>query len=115
LTFDGENCTYEGLTELAAGPVVLVFHNESDGRAAAVNLVRHTGNETIQDMIDYIGEEPSTGHHPLWTEELGTWQGVIPGKTHLWYGDLEPGTYTMVCAFTSPLGVWFGTGLTIEE
>ena len=37
LTFDGEACTYEGPTVLAAGPARLVFFNSSDGRAA-VNL-----------------------------------------------------------------------------
>lgn len=114
LTFDGESCTYEGPTALTAGPVELIFRNESEG-TAAVNLVRHTGDETIQDMIDYIGEEPTTRHHPSWTVELGTWEIVSPGERARWEGDLEPSIYTMVCARISPLGVWFGTGLTVED
>ena len=114
LTFDGESCTYEGPTTHTAGPAVLVFLNESEGRAA-VNLVRHTGDETIQDAIDYIGEEPTTRNAPSWTTDVrGVWRPVPAGESFRWEGDLEPGIHVMVCARWSPLGVWFGTGLTVE-
>jgi len=35
-----------------------------------VNLVRHIGDETIQDVIDIIGEEPSKAHAPSWTVDI---------------------------------------------
>lgn len=115
LTFDGESCTYEGPTELKPGPVTLLFRNESEGWAA-VNLVRHTGDETIQDAIDYIGEEPSTVHHASWTKELGTWTQVRRGESYTWEGVLEPGIHHMVCASLTPsYGVWFGGGFTVED
>jgi len=114
LTFDGESCSYEGPTVLKAGPVTLLFFNESKGMAA-VNLVMHTGDETIQDAIDYIGEEPTTKHAPSWTRDLGTWKGVPPGERLTWEGDLEPGIYHMVGARLTPFGVWFGIGLTVED
>lgn len=114
LSFDGESCTYEGPNDFKQGWVTLLFINESGGRAA-VNLVRHTGDETIQDMIDLIGEEPSTAHHPGWSVEVGTWKPIASGKSCTWKGVLEPGVHTMVCARISPLGVWHGTGLTVED
>ena len=114
LTFDGEGCTYKGPTELTAGPVTLLFLNESEGRAA-VNLLRHTGDETIQDMIEYIGEEPTTKHHPHWTQELGTWKPVPPGESHTWKGFLKPGIHTIGCARVDPLGVWFGGGFVVRD
>ena len=43
LSFDGESCTYEGPTALKAGPVTLIFINESED-GAGVDLVRHTGD-----------------------------------------------------------------------
>jgi hypothetical protein len=114
LTFDGERCTYEGPTELIPGSVELFFHNESDG-PAATNMVSIDEGYTIQDVIDDLGPEPSTGHHPSWTREIaGTWRTTAPGESHRWEGDLEMGLYAMVCARLSPLGVWFGTGLTID-
>jgi len=112
LTFDGENCTYEGSTEFAAGPVTLFFNNKSEGNAA-VNFLMLLDGKTIEDVIEYHGEEPTTKHHPTWSQELGTWQRITPGGIQHWEGELEPADYFMVCAsFT--LGVWLGTGLTVR-
>jgi hypothetical protein len=114
LTFDGESCIYEGPTLLKAGPVTLHFINES-GVPAAVNLLKHEGDETIQDALEYIGEEPSWKVRPNWTIELGTWEPVEPGESLQWEGDLEPGIHHIVCNRTIPYRAWFGTGLTVEE
>jgi hypothetical protein len=85
-------------------------------RHEKVNLMRHTGDRTIQDMIDYLGPEPSSAHAPSWVRSLGTWDwAVFPGETVVWEGDLEPGTHTVICAIVSPFGVWFGTGLIVED
>ncbi len=114
LTFDGKTCTYEGATELTPGPVELDFLNESQGRAA-VNLVSIDEGYTIQDVIDDLGPEPSTGHHPPWTRELGTWRSTPAGETHHWEGNLDAGLYAMVCARGAPVGAWFGSGLTVAD
>jgi hypothetical protein len=115
LTFDGESCTYEGPTLFKSGPVTLLFLNESEG-FAAVDLLRHNGDQSIQDMIDYFGEEPSTKHHPSWsTEFLDVWGYIESGNIRIWRGALEPGIHTMVCVKQIPNGVWFGTGLTVED
>lgn len=81
LTFDGESCIFEGLIYLKAGPATLYFHNDSD-QIAAVNLLRHTGGETSQDVIDYLGEEPSSKKAPPWTVKYDTWQAKLPGEEH---------------------------------
>ena len=115
LTFDGESCTYKGPTLLKAGPAALQFYNNSDV-VAAVNLVRHTGDETIQDVIDYIGEEPTTLDAPSWTTSIiGVWGATQDGETRTWEGELEPGLYHMVCFRLSPYAGWFGTGLEVVE
>lgn len=115
LTFDGESCTYQGPTEIKTGHVTLIFLNESEGGASA-NMVRHTGDETIQDMKDTFVEEPSTGHAPAWTIDIqGVWRAAPAGESHYWEGILEPGIHTLVCARFTPSGVWFGGGLTVEN
>ncbi len=122
LTWDGESCTYEGPTELVAGPVAIDFVNESE-EVLKVNLMRHTGDQTIQDMVDHVGPEPSAVHQPPWVVDLGTWDYPVwteeypafTGRTVKWEGDLEAGTYTIVCAQVTPsYGVWFGTGLIVS-
>lgn len=114
LSFDGEkNCTYSGPSDVKTGPVTLIFLNESGGRAA-VELFRHLGDQTIQDMIDSIGEEPATEKGPMWANPVNTWQIIGSGEIYSWTGDLKPGVHTMVCASLQH-GVWFGGGFTVED
>ncbi len=75
-----------------------------------MNLVRHIGDETIQDLIDYIGEEPSQIERASWVTELGTWKPIAPGEIYIWKAVLfEPGIHNMVCySFREPIGTWYG-------
>lgn len=118
LYFDGEKCTYEGPSTLKSRHVTLLFLNESE-EIAAVGLMRHIGDETIQDMIDYIGEEPSTGISPSWVKIIPTWSPVHPHERYTWEGILEPGIHTMVCSIHwLGLGqhtIWFGGGFKVKD
>ena len=115
LVYDGETCVYEGGEMLAAGPVSLELENQNDGYAA-MNMVRHAADETIADMQEYIGEEPSSKHAPSWSREVrDVWRPTPAGETYRWDGEVEPGIHTLVCAQTSPLGVYFAAGLTVTE
>jgi hypothetical protein len=115
LTFDGESCIYEGPTLLKAGPVTLHFYNDSD-EEAAMDFVRHTGDKTIQDAIEYIGDEPSTVIRAPWARTLGVnYKRVPAGESFSWDMDLEAGIHTMVCIRAVNRGVWFGTGLIVED
>ena len=99
------------------GPVAIDFVNESEELYFKVNLMKHTGDETIQDMIDYLGPDPATRHQPSWVRDLGTWSysAFADSPVH-WEGNLEAGTYTLVCATSIPtFAVWFGTGLIVED
>ncbi|MEE8356743.1 MAG: hypothetical protein V3R33_05485 [Anaerolineales bacterium] len=116
LTFTGDDCIYEGPDEIKAGPVSLAFYNENDS-ISAMNFMRHKGGESIQDMIDYLGAAPSTKHHPDWTDDFTyyTWKKITSGTSITFDFELEPGIYSMVCAQILPYGVWFGTGLIVQE
>ncbi len=115
LSFDGESCTYVGPTDLKSGPVTLLFLNKSEDGAMA-NLVRHTGDKTYQDMIDYIGEEPSKISAPVWADGVpGVLGEVKAGESRIWEGVLEQGIHTLLCINLTPFGVWLGVGLTVED
>ena len=61
----------------------------------------------------YLGEEPSSKHHPIWSEEVGTWKLINSGVIHIWEGELDPGIHTVVCA--SPKhGIWHGGGFEVD-
>jgi hypothetical protein len=113
LSFDGESCTYQGPTDLKSGSTTLLFRNQS-GVNAVVCLLRLAGDKTIQDMIDFIGEEPSMKQTPSWGLMVVE-ESVPPGTSYTWEGSLRAGIHTVVCATISPPGVWFGTGLTVED
>lgn len=115
LTFDGSSCVYEGPSTLKPGPVTLQFINESDVWAA-VSFLRHTGDETIEDVIQYIGDEPSTVTSPRWVTHLGTYrQQVQAGESYLFERDLIAGLHHMVCIRGVNRGVWFGAGILVED
>ena len=113
LVFDGENCSYQGPEIQEPGSMTLLFINNGDG-FAQVNLMWHRGDETIQDMMDYLGDEPSTEHTPTWANALGPWEIVGPGRRYTSVHILKTGIHTMVCADTR-YGWWLGGGFTVEE
>lgn len=115
LYFDGESCIFDSPVEIKTGTVTLIFINESEG-LAAVNLMRHNEDKTIQDMIDiFEEEEPSTKHAPGWVHSLGPWYSTPSGERDVWEGVLEPGIHTIVCGQLSPFGVWYGGGFEATE
>lgn len=111
-SFDGEECRYEGPTEIEPGSITLLFLNHSEERAA-VNIVRHNDDKTIQDAIDYLNQEPAPEHHPAWSSEFGAYGGASPDNSWAWEGILEPGIYHTVCGIAGSFG--FGTGITVED
>ena len=114
LTFDGGSCIHQGATELTPGPINLTFLNESEG-SAAINMIILEEGYTIQDVIDYNGPEPTTKHHPSWSQEIaGVWQVIASGESHQWEGDLEAGLYAGRWVRMSPLCAGFGFGVTVE-
>ena len=116
IIFDGYTCDYRGPSSIKPGPVTLVFLNKGEEEMSSANLAKHMGDETIQDAIDHIGEEPSYKHSPSWAEDIrGVWYGVFPGDFHIWEGELEPGTYSMFCAINQPFSSWYAAGLIVEE
>ena len=96
-------------------PVTLLIFNKTE-EYARVNLIRHTGDETIQYMSDYLGEEPSQEHTPSWAISIpGVYKYIRAGDSYTWKGILEPGINTMACTKTNPYGTWLGGGFTVED
>jgi len=114
LTYNCDTCIYEGPSELEPGPITFLYINNCEGYLSSVNLVRHRHDEPMQDMIDYLGEEPSSKHAPPWVTQLNIWHLTRYGEVHAWEGVLEPGIHTMVCA-CGQLGIWYGGGFVVQE
>ena len=115
LTFDGNSCLYKGPISIESGPIAFIYRNESEV-LAATNLVKITEGKTLQDHIDYIGEEPSEALKPDWAVEIpGVFEEIEPDESHFWEGVLDSGIYDSVCFIFEPWGVWRGSELTVED
>lgn len=113
VTYDGERCIYEGPTDLQPGPYSLQFKNESDG-LAAVGVAVLTRGYTIQDMIDFMDENPNADR-PYWSKGLGTYKFIDAGEDYSWELELETGEHTIACTEIIGHIVTFGTGLIVED
>ena len=113
LTWDGRDCAYEGPTALEPGPVELVFSNDDD-ETAWVAFNRHTGDQSVRDAVEHFGEAPSSTPCPSWKTDVAR-SSASPGVQYQWDGELEAATYHMVCYQRSPLRVWFGAGLVVDD
>ena len=114
LTFDGEQCIYEGPSVLSAGEgqVEVVFHNESSERSF-FNFGRLDEGRTTQEIIDYIADDP-TRHAPFWV--FGVWvQGQIAANSSSIpvMRTVAPGLHNLVCGPASTGPVYFGGELTV--
>ena len=70
VTFDGENCTYEGPAEVPVGDVQLVYHNQSTaGGTVFMDFFRIVEGRTVQDVLDYIAADNAPGA-PSWTRRV---------------------------------------------
>jgi hypothetical protein len=113
LTFDGASCTYAGPTDLKKGVVTVLFIDESD-KLANMSLAKHTGDETLQDTIDYWEEGKPKHGHPSWAEWVFE-EDASAGKRDTWEGNLQSGTQFLVCAQGLPLLWWLGVGFSVEN
>ena len=111
LTFDGEQCTYEGPSELSAGEVEIVYHNESS-EVIWFDFARLDEGRTTQDIIDYI--EDGTFDAPSWTVQVWN-QGRISANASSipTMRTVAPGLHALVCGTWTPYQGYFGSGLTV--
>jgi len=110
LTFDDEQCTYEGPSELSAGEIEIVYHNESS-EVIWFAFDRLDEGRTAQDMIDHIVDEAGP---PSWT--VGVWfQGRISANASSipTPRTLQPGLHTLVCGTWTPNQGYFGGELAV--
>jgi len=93
VTFDGENCIYEGPEKMPSGAVVFAFTNLSDRPTAHFHILRLDDDKTWQDVLT-LAEEPILGP-PRWMRELGA--RSAPGNPNARQYELEPGLHALFC------------------
>ncbi len=114
LTFDGEQCRYEGPSVLSAGVVEITYHNESAERTWASFLMLDD-DKTSRDFHDYVADR-SNSDKPSWTSYVWLQQtlpadsGSIPTLR-----TVGPGLHALVCGTWTPYAAYIGSVLTVER
>ncbi len=113
LTFDGEQCIYEGPSVLSAGEgqVEVVFHNES-AEESFFWFGRLDEGRTTQEMID-LSVDPSPGP-PSWTVDVWRQDIMAANSSSIpVMRTVAPGLHNLACGPASPLFDYFGGELTV--
>ena len=112
LTFDGEQCTYEGPSVLSAGEVEIVYHNET-AESAWFNFVRLDEGRTTQDMLDYAAD-PNNRGAPSWTVGVLA-LNLVPANSSSTpvMRTVAPGLHSLVCGQEPSFDAYFGAELTV--
>ena len=93
VTFDGENCRYEGPEVVSEGDVTFVFNNLSDQAGAHLHINTFLEGTTWQDILDLAAEGPIKSK-PRGLRELYT-VSVAAGGVSVYA--LKPGSHTVFC------------------
>ena len=111
LTFDGEQCTYEGPSELSAGEIEIVYHNESS-EVIWFDFARLNEGRTTQEIIDYI--EDGVSGSPSWTVSVLTWPRISANASSApTMRTLQPGLHALVCGTWTPYQGYVGGELAV--
>ena len=111
LTFDGEQCTYEGPSVLSAGEIEIVYHNESS-EVISFNFERLDEGRTTQEMIDFI--EPGGAALPPWAVDVWVQMRISAHASSIpTPRTLQPGLHTLVCFAWTPNQGYFGGELAV--
>lgn len=113
MTFDGQQCTYEGPSALSAGEIEITYHNQSAERGWAW-FGRLDEGRTIQEIIDYTADPP-TQNSPTWTTGLWIQLSIFANSSST--PDtviVEPGLHALLCGTWTPsYAGYFGSPLTV--
>ena len=110
VTFDGENCTYEGPIELTVGEVEIVNYNEGS-EDSWFWFGRLDEGRTTQEVLDHIEVDPTAGS-PSWTR-LAFYREVSGGDSFEGVRALSPGLHSVACGTVEDDYAYFGDEFTV--
>lgn len=117
VTFDGNECTVSGPTELPTGDHSFVWKDLSEENID-LWVARLLDDKTFQDLLDLQSEPGEYYPQPSWTvhpTQLGrAWNESIGGEVYTFSLNIE-GEYVTLVGGYSPLSLWFCAPLKVIE
>jgi hypothetical protein len=111
LTFDGEECRYDGPNEVVEGDRIITFKNITE-LDVILDVQRLDDGKTMQDLLDYVDEVGQDGPRSTWTSS--PIKSPVPDNPDAWEYSLEEGLHVMICNLNEPpFGFWPGASLQV--
>jgi hypothetical protein len=111
LTFDGEECKYDGPSVVTAGDRVMTLKNTTEHESQLI-VVKLDEGKTWQDMIDFVGEP---GSAPGWLPGVSTVMTTfVPDNPEAREYSLQDGLYAIFCVDIEDR-IWPGAPLEVKE
>jgi hypothetical protein len=119
VTYDGNECTVSGPTELPIGELSFVLKDLSEEMNVHLTVTRLLDGKTFQDLLDLQGEPGKfPPQRPSWIDTptlLGrTWNESIGGVVYT-YSLNKEGEYVILVSGSSPISVWYCAPLWVIE
>lgn len=111
ITFDGEECTYDGPSVVDGGEQIITLKNNS-GWEVNLDVSRIDEGKTWQDVLDHESGLES-GHRPAWLTSVVI--GTSPDNPEAREYTLTEGLYSIVCWSSSPHVVWPAAPLEVRS
>lgn len=111
-TFEDPSCVFDGPTELTAGDVSVVFHNQSDTPGTDfMDFVLLDDHKSLRDVEEYLAGTFSGP--PRFVTRIWETDFVSQSETRSSTQTLQPGSYVLVCGSNQPYGVFVGSGVKV--
>ena len=95
VTFEPENCIYDGPPAIQPGEFTLTFENTTDANAN-LRIYKLEEGKTWDDFVDHYSEGKTSVSFPSWASIVS--HKPVISDHRLMIFDLEPGLYAMACA-----------------
>lgn len=95
VTFEPENCIYEGPPAITEGEFTLTFDNTTDS-SVTFRIYRLEEGKTWADFLEHYSEEKTSTSFPSWASVVS--HKPVISDPRLMIFNLEPGLYAMDCA-----------------
>ncbi|MCK5645815.1 MAG: hypothetical protein KAH97_03495 [Anaerolineales bacterium] len=110
-TFDGEECRYDGPSEVFEGNRIITLKNNTE-LDIVIDVQRIDDGKTWQDLLEYVDEVGQGQRSPFTSSPI---KSLIPGNPEAWEYSLEEGLYGIFCFDVDlPGGIWPGTSLEVK-
>ncbi|MGD2252168.1 MAG: hypothetical protein PVF70_04555 [Anaerolineales bacterium] len=110
ITFDGQECRYEGPSVVNEGDRIITLNNIAE-HDVDLTVVRIDEGKTWQDVLENL-DAFTIGTPPTWTTFVRT--ELISDNPAARKYTLTEGIYAIICWSTSPLGGWPAASLEVK-